>query len=135
SRDSQNDELGWLEWRKANHDIYQPRIDIVLRRRSGIAFNKVGLLRSATLESAFAKEFLQKSSHVQPDLCPERFGLRLENYQLVSAINALFNKERESPYRNVFPLRCGRVSAFQRPCAPCDGACGEDSQAVYAERI
>ena len=54
-RDGQDDELGWFEWRKANHNIHQSRIDIVLRGRSGIAFNKVSVMRGPTLEGSFAK--------------------------------------------------------------------------------
>lgn len=54
-RDGQDDELGALEWRKADHDIHHPGIDIVLRGRSSIAFNEVGVTRRVTLESSLGK--------------------------------------------------------------------------------
>ena len=54
-RDGQDDELGGLEWRKANHDIHQPCIDIILRGRSGIAFNEVSVTWRPALEGSLRK--------------------------------------------------------------------------------
>src|SRR5271165_2666287 len=87
--DADDDELGGLQWREADDDIDNAKIDVVLRRRLAVALDEVGLTRRSALERALAEQRLHEGTDVQPDRRPQRLVIRLEHRPLQSSSKAL----------------------------------------------
>ena len=111
--DLDDDELGRLERRKADHDVDDAAVDVVLRRRLPVALDEVGLPRRPALEGALAEQVVHEGADVQADLRPQRLVVRLEDHPLRAAIQAFLDEEREPADRDVLPLRGQAVVAAQ----------------------
>src|SRR4051812_14156863 len=102
--DLEDDEFGWLQRGKANEDIDNSLIDIVLRGGLLIALDEVGFLRRAALEGALAIHLMHERSDVGAELSPERLVVRLEDSPLRAAVEALLEEEGEATHRQILPL-------------------------------
>ena len=92
-------ELSWLQRCKADFDVDDATVNVVLRRRIGIALHEICVARSLALESSLAEQPIQESADIQTQLGPQRLIVRLENCPLRSAIERLLEKQREAPHR------------------------------------
>src|SRR5438128_3329171 len=57
--------LGWLKWCKADHDIDDTQVDVVLGGSLLIALDEVGIFWCLALERALAEEVLHERPHIQ----------------------------------------------------------------------
>src|ERR1051325_8485598 len=85
-----DNELCWLEWSKANEDIHDAEIDVILGGGLFIALDEVGVPWSRALERALPEQVVQKRTDIESNLRPERLVVRLENHPLQSSEKALF---------------------------------------------
>ena len=111
-----DDELGRLQRREPDDDVDDAEVDVVLRRRLGVALDEVRLARRRALEGALAEQVVHERADVEPDLRPERLVVRLEHHPLRPAEQALLEEERRAPHGDVLPLGGERVGAL-RACA------------------
>src|SRR5258708_4865087 len=96
--------LGWLKRSKANDDIDDAQVDIVLGGSLLIALDEVGVLWCLTLERTLAEQILHERSNIQTYLRPQRFIVRLEDDPLSTSEKTLFDVEGRPAHRNVLPL-------------------------------
>ena len=81
-----------------------PWIDVVVRGRLAVAFHDVRLSRGVCPWNAPWEQALHESAHVEPDLRPERFVVRLEDRELRPPIEALLQEQGQAPHLDVFPF-------------------------------
>src|SRR3954464_10805297 len=91
--DLEDDEFGRLQRSKANEDIDNSLIDIVLCGGFLIALDEVGFARRAALEGALAIELVHERADVGAELRPQRLIVRLEHCPLRAAVQALLEEE------------------------------------------
>src|SRR6266851_3205914 len=103
--DLDNNELGGLERREANQDVHDAQVDIVLRGRLAVAFDKVCIFGSLALECSQAEQIMHERADIEANLRPQRLVVRLENDPLQAAIQAFLDKEGCAANGDVFPLR------------------------------
>src|SRR5262245_5159466 len=72
----ENNEFGRLKWSKPDPDVNDAQVFIVVSGRFSVALYKIGVLGSASLESALPKEIVHKSPHIESDLGPKWFVIR-----------------------------------------------------------
>src|SRR5215213_1388749 len=126
-----DDELSRFQRSKADDDVDDAQIDVVLSGRRFIALHEVSIARRRPLKSALAEEVLHESSDVQANLRPERLVIRLEDDPLGPAIEALFKEEDQTPYGHVLVVVGELVGAAQGARAPHDSpGDGKGPQAV-----
>src|SRR5262245_23282298 len=80
--DPDDDELGRLQRREADHHVDDAAVDVTLGGRLGVALDQVGLARRAALEGALAEQVLHEGADVEADLGPQRLVIGLENNPL-----------------------------------------------------
>src|SRR6266699_2959699 len=85
--------LGWLEWCKADNDIDDTQVDVVLGGSLLIALDEVGVSWCLALERALTEEVLHERSDIQTYLCPERLIVWLKDDPLRASEKTLFNVE------------------------------------------
>ena len=68
--DRDDDEFRRLKRSKADHDIDDAQIDIVLRRRLGIDFDEIGVAGFLALKCALPKEVVHEGAGCEADLSP-----------------------------------------------------------------
>src|SRR6266581_2765239 len=68
--DLDHHEFRWLQRGKSHDDVHNSKIDIVLRSGLLVALDKIGVLRSLTLECALPKEVVHKGADIEPNLRP-----------------------------------------------------------------
>ena len=122
--DLDDDKFSRFKWRKADKDVHDAVINIVLCGGLLVALDEISFARRFALERALSEEALHERADVEPDLRPKRLIVRLKNNPLCAAKEALLEKERRPPDRDVFPLGSESVIALQRPRAPNDPAAG-----------
>src|SRR5439155_4202288 len=103
---------------KANQDVDDAQIDVVLRRSFLVALHKIGFGRRLSLESALAEEVLHEGADVEPDLGPQGFVIRLEYHPLQSAVEALLKKKSCTPHGYVLPFRARLIIALHSASPP-----------------
>ena len=111
-----DDELGRLQRREADHDVDDAEVDVVLRRRLGVALDEVRLARRRALERALPEQVVHERADVEPDLRPQRLVVRLEDDPLRAAEQRLLEEQRRAPDRQVLPLAT-RAGRRPRACA------------------
>ena len=63
-------ELGRLERGKADHDVDDTQIDVILRGRLGIHFDEIGVAGFLALKCALPKEVVHERARGEADLGP-----------------------------------------------------------------
>ena len=64
--------LGRLQWSKADKDVHDAEVDIVLRGRFLITLDEVSLTGRLSLEGSLSKQVLHERTDVETDLRPEQ---------------------------------------------------------------
>src|SRR6266852_95621 len=129
-------ELGRLQRSEADDDVHDAQVDVILGGRLLVAFDEVGLLRRSALEGALAEQVVHERADVQPDLRPQRLVVRLEHHPLRTAIETLFDVERESADGDVLVLVGELVRPAQCPRSPHDSPVHrKSSETVDAQRV
>ena len=95
---------------KADKDVDDAVIDVVLRCGFAVALDEVRFAWRFALERALAKEALHEGADVEPDLCPERLIVRLKDNPLRAAIERFLEEQRRPPHGKCtsIPTRVGR---------------------------
>src|SRR4029077_4876296 len=131
--DLDDDKFGRFEWCKADKDVHDAVINVVLCCRFVVAFDEIRFARRFSLECALSEEALHECADVEPDLGPKRLIVRLKDTPLCAAIERFLEKQRRPPYGNVLPFRRESVASFQSACAPDNAArCRHRAKAVNA---
>src|SRR3984893_1051352 len=128
--------LGRFQWRKANDDIDNSQVYIVLGGSFFIALNEVGIFRRGALKRTLAEKIVHEGADVKANLRPERFVVWFKYYPLSTAIKTLFNVERGASYWNIFPLGGKPIIPLKRSSAPNHStACRKSAQTVNTQRV
>ena len=131
-----DDELGGLERREADHDVDDAQIDVVLGRGLLVALDEVSLARRRTLERTLPEEVVHERADVQTNLRPQSLVIRLEDHPLRAAIETFLDEQRRATDGNVFPFRCEAIIAHARARSPRHAACRRHgSKAIDAQLI
>src|SRR5215471_5712127 len=129
-------ELGRLERGEADEDVHDSAVDVALHGRGVVALDEVRLGRGRAGEGALPEQRLHEGGHVQAELGPERFVVRLENRPLGAAEQALLDHQRKPAHGDVLPLARRGVRSVESARPPGDAAVdGERAQAVEPERV
>src|SRR5262245_33793777 len=83
--DLDDDELRRLQGCKADDDVHDAKVDVVLCGRFFIALHKVRVFRRLPLKGSLYKQVVHEGTDVQPDLSPQRFDVRFKHHPLRSA--------------------------------------------------
>ena len=75
---------------KADFDVDDAQIYVILRRRGAIALNEIGVPRGSTLERSFAEHALHEGTDIQPNLSPQWFIVGFKDNPLRAAVEAFF---------------------------------------------
>src|SRR5262245_44533054 len=131
-----DDEFRRLQRGKADNYIDYSKIDIVLGGRLGIDFDKIGVARLLALERALTEQVVHKCASGDADLRPERLIVRLKDRELQTAIETLFDEQRQPADGDVLVIVIARIiETAHRPRAPAHNTCGEDADGVDRFRV
>src|SRR5437016_6189858 len=115
-----NYKLSRFQWREANHDVDDAKVDIVLRCRLLIAFHEIRVFRRGALKGSLPKEVMHERADVEANLRPERFVIGLEHYPLRAAIKTFFDEQRRAPHGHILPFRGQTIVSLQGARTPND---------------
>src|ERR1700737_4777967 len=83
-------ELGGFQWRKADENIDDAEIDVVLGGGFLVALDEIGVARRRALEGALTEKTLQKGTDIESYLRPERLVIRFEHDPLQGPVQGFF---------------------------------------------
>src|SRR5437016_9593216 len=131
-----NYKLSRFQWREANHDVDDAKVDIVLRCRLLIAFHEIRVFRRGALKGSLPKEVMHERADVEANLGPERLVIGLEYNPLRAAIETLFDVKRGPPHRYILPFGSQPIIALQRARAPNNASSrNHRAQAIDAQPV
>ena len=113
-------EFGGLERCEADDDVEYSRVDVILSGSCFVAPDKEGVARFRSLERSLTKQTRHKGTEARTNLCPKQLIVGLENRPLRSPIKTLFEKKRQAPHWDVFPLTRILIRTRERARAPGD---------------
>src|SRR5215475_2303361 len=107
--DLNDDELGGLQWSKANQDVHD---SVVLVSRGGglaVALHEICLTRCGALKCTLTEQRLHEGAEVKANLRPQWFVVRLKHHPLGTSIQAFFQEQSETANRHIFVFIAGGV--------------------------
>ena len=124
--DLDDDEFGGLERRKADDDIDDAEIDIVLGGGFLVALHEVSVARRRALKRALAKQVVHERADVQANLRPQRFVVGLKDHPLRAPIETLFDETVRTAAPGLYLYSSAarsapRIVLAPHTIAPCTG--------------
>src|SRR6185369_6066727 len=107
-----------LEWCKADENVDDTVVNVLLRGGGAVALHKERVVRLGALEGAGAKLSQHEGADVESQTGPQRFVIRFEDGPLNAVVDADAQEDRHSSHWDVAPF--GVTS--DRACAPNDDA-------------
>src|SRR5687767_5679323 len=101
----EDDELGGLQWREADLDVYAAVVDVILSRAPGIALDVKALGGRAAVERTVAPQVHHEHLHIASNPGPQTLVVGLEDRPLRAAIERFLDVKREAAHRDVLPVR------------------------------
>src|SRR5437870_3115076 len=93
-----------LQWGKADHNVDDAQVDVILCGSFLVALYKICVGRRYPLESVLPEQVMHKSANVQPNLRPQRLVVGLKHDPFQCTIKTFLNEQGRAPNRHVFPL-------------------------------
>src|SRR5260370_11745849 len=132
--DMDNHKLCRLQRGKADDDVDNAQVDVILCGGFLVALYKVCVSRRDPLEGVLPEQVLHEGAYVQANLRPQGLVIVLKHHPLQPTIQTLLDVEGRAPNRHVFPLGAQFIVALHAAGAPQHNSINvEVANAIYAQ--